>query len=49
MSDLIRPVHTTMTTSAFEFRCDTLFEEIKVHPHKDELIQLMHEQVADDT
>ena len=32
-----------------EIRTAELIQEIKVHPHKEELIQLMFEQVADDT
>jgi hypothetical protein len=33
---------------SFNFLCDTLQEEISLHPHKDELIQLIHEQMCDD-
>lgn len=49
ISDRTRQAHTIMTTSAFNFLCDTLYEEIKDHPHRYELMQLMEEQVADDT
>ena len=38
----------TMTDATFNFRLDTLIEEINMHPHKDEVIQLLHEQVMDD-
>ena len=37
-----------MTDATFNFRLDTLIEEINLHPHKDEVIQLLHEQVMDD-
>lgn len=39
----------TMTTTAtFNFRLDTLLHEIEMHEHREEVIQLLHEQVADD-
>lgn len=38
-----------MKSSTFDFLCDTLYEEIMMHPHKDELLTLMDAQVADDT
>ena len=39
-----------MTTKAtFNFRLDTLMHEIEDHLHREELIKLLHEQVADDT
>ena len=37
-----------MTDTTFQFRLDTLIDEIDMHPHKDELIQLMQEQMIDD-
>ena len=37
-----------MTAATFNFRLDTLIEEINLHPYKDEVIQLLHEQVMDD-
>ena len=37
-----------MSKSTFEFLCDTLLEEINAHPHKDELVQLIHDQMCDD-
>lgn len=37
-----------MNDATFNFRLDTLIDEIDMHPHKDEIIQLMHEQVIDD-
>ncbi len=38
----------TMTEATFNFRLDTLIDEIDMHPHKDEIIQLMYEQALDD-
>lgn len=38
-----------MKTSTFNFLVDTLFEEILMHEHKDELLTLMDAQVSDDT
>ena len=35
------------TTEAF--LADTLFEEIRIHPHQDELISLMDAQLMEDT
>jgi len=37
-----------MTDATFNFRLDTLIEEINLHPCKDEVIQLLYEQVMDD-
>ena len=37
-----------MNDATFNFRLDTLIDEIDMQPHKDEIIQLMHEQVIDD-
>jgi hypothetical protein len=37
-----------MNDATFNFRLDTLIDEINMHPCKDEIIQLMHEQVIDD-
>jgi len=37
-----------MNDATFNFRLDTLIDEIDMHPCKDEIIQLMHEQVIDD-
>ncbi len=39
---------TPMKTSTFNFLVDTLYEEILMHPHKDELITLMDAQIKDD-
>ena len=36
-----------MKKATFNFRLQTLLDEIEMHPHKDELIQLLREQVAD--
>ena len=33
---------------SFNFLCDSLQEEIIFHPYKDELLQLIHEQMCDD-
>ena len=38
-----------MKTSTFNFLVDTLYEEILMHEHKEELLKLMDAQVADDT
>ncbi len=38
-----------MKSSTFNFLVDTLYEEILMHEHKDELLTLMNAQVADDT
>ena len=37
-----------MNDATFNFRLDTLIDEINMHPYKDAIIQLMHEQVIDD-
>ena len=37
-----------MNDATFNFRLDTLIAEIDMHPYKDEIIQLLHEQVIDD-
>lgn len=39
----------TMSEATFNFRLDTLIHEIENHYHREELMQLLHEQVADDT
>lgn len=39
---------TEMTKGTFNFLVDTLYEEIIMHPHKDELLTLMHAQMKDD-
>lgn len=38
-----------MSQATWNFRLDTLMHEIEMHDHKDELIVLLQEQVADDT
>lgn len=38
-----------MTEQTFNRRLKQLIDEVMQHPHKDELIQLAHEQLADDT
>ena len=37
-----------MNDATFNFRLDTLIDEIDMHPYKAEIIQLLHEQVIDD-
>jgi len=37
-----------MSKATFNFRLDTLMHEIEMHPHKDELIDLLREQVEDE-
>ena len=37
-----------MSDATFNFILDTLMHEIEMHPYKDELIELMHEQQEDD-
>lgn len=49
MSDLIHQAVMTKKRATFNFLCDTLYEEILMHDHKDELLTLMAAQVADDT
>ena len=39
----------TMTRGTFNFLCDTLFEEIQMHEHRDELITIMQKQMEEDT
>jgi len=38
-----------MSTKTFNRRLETLIKDVDNHPHKDELIKLMEEQVQDDT
>lgn len=38
-----------MTEETFNRRLDQLVREVMQHPHKDELLQLAHEQLMDDT
>lgn len=38
-----------MTKVTHERLCEKLYTELSNHPHKDEIITLMDEQVADDT
>ena len=40
---------TTMSEATFNFRLDTLMHEIEMHPYREELIELIREQVQDDT
>jgi len=38
-----------MTRGTFNFLCDTLYEEIQMHEHREELITIMQQQQLDDT
>lgn len=38
-----------MSLRTEQFLIDTLYEEIRIHPHKDELINLMDAQLMEDT
>ena len=38
----------TTTDATFNFRLDTLLHEIEDHPHREELVLLLREQVEDD-
>ena len=37
-----------MSQATWNFRLDTLIEEINMHPHREELIKLLREQVEDE-
>jgi len=37
-----------MSQATWNFRLDTLIEEINMHPHREELIKLLREQVTDE-
>lgn len=37
-----------MTEATFNFKVDTLIHEIDMHPYKDELLDLMYDQLMDD-
>ena len=37
-----------MNSKTFNKRYDTLLRDISVHPHKDELLNIMYQQVQDD-
>lgn len=38
-----------MSEATFNFLLDTLLHEIEMHEHREELIELLREQVADET
>ena len=38
-----------MSTKTFNRRLETLIKDVDNHPHRDELIKLMEEQVTEDT
>jgi len=49
MMQSITHTHTSsMNQTTFNFLLTTLLDEIEMHEHKDELLQLMAEQVKDD-
>jgi hypothetical protein len=37
-----------MSEATFNVLVDTLVEEVRMHPYRDELLQLIAEQLADD-
>ncbi len=37
-----------MNANTYSRRYDTLLRDISVHPHKDELLNIMYQQVQDD-
>jgi hypothetical protein len=37
-----------MNQATWNFRLDTLMHEIEMHPHREELIKLIHQQVDDE-
>jgi len=37
-----------MTEATYNYRLDTLIHEIELHPHREELLDLMVEQVFDE-
>ena len=37
-----------MSEATFNFRLDTLMHEIEMHNYREEIIQLLHDQVEDD-
>ena len=39
----------TMSKATFNFLLDTLLHEIEMHEHREELIDLLRQQVAEDT
>jgi hypothetical protein len=38
-----------MTEATFNFLVDTLVEEVRMHPYRDELLELIADQLEDDT
>ena len=44
-----RIMTSTMSLRTEQFLIDTLYEEIRIHPHKQELINLMDAQLMEDT
>ena len=45
------PIHrgTTMTTRTEQIRTAELIKDVRNHKHKEELVQLMYQQIQDDT
>ncbi len=38
-----------MSEATFNFRLQTLLDEIEMHPHREEIVSLLAQQVSDDT
>jgi hypothetical protein len=38
-----------MTEATYNYLLDTLIEEVNMHPHREELLKLVAEQLNDDT
>ena len=38
-----------MSEATFNFRLQTLLDEIEMHEHREEIVDLLREQVTDDT
>jgi hypothetical protein len=47
LSWVLLKMNLTMTESTLQRRTEQLIAEINVHPHKEELLQLMYEQRCD--
>jgi len=47
MTHNITSASKTMTRGTFNFLCDTLYEEIQMHEHRDELITIMQAQLQE--
>jgi hypothetical protein len=38
-----------MTEATYNYLLDTLIEEVNMHPHREELLNLIADQIEDDT